>query len=164
MNRIPLFFLIIVLAFLHSCCSNDSPTDDKIPTLLQSQITLADTITYDVMLRALDEENIWEVEQLKYLNREAFVSYIFDGIYSNRFRAFDFFNGKPLSTDEVKKIDATVGFAREKVTKVQFKELWYVDTLGTLQKHVHSYTLGIEAYSNQNTFIGHKALFTVKPY
>jgi hypothetical protein len=70
---------------------------------------------------------------------------------------------KPLTIDEVKKIEQEEGFSRDKISKVQFRERWYIDSSDNFQKQIISYTLGIEAYSKQNSFLGHKALFVVKP-
>jgi hypothetical protein len=124
--------------------------------------TVADTIVYDVLLRPLDTTNVWEAEQLKYLNQLGLINHIFESIYSKKYSAYDFFSGKPLSVNEIQSMERVDGFSRKKVSKVQFKELWYLDSLGALQKHIYSYTLGIEAYSDKNTFLGHKALFEVR--
>ncbi len=154
--------LVISIFGFYSCnCNKEDNNKTKI-NIGAKAITIADTITYDVLLRPLDTTDIWEAEQLKYLNQKEFLNYVFDGLYSGKFSAYEFMSTKQFNKSEIEAIEKVEGYSRDKISKVQFKELWYVDSLGTLQKHIFSYTLGIEAYSNQNTFLGHKALFVVK--
>lgn len=124
---------------------------------------IADTIIYDVILRNIDTSDVWEAECLQYVDQKSLIDYLFDGIYSKRFVAVEFMGDKILSIDDVKSIENGDGFSRKLVSKVQFKERWYIDSSGNFQKQIISYTLGIEAYSKQNSFLGHKALFVVKP-
>lgn len=155
----------LVIAFIFVGCSNTE--NEKVRTRPQVNLAnakiIADTITYDVILRAIDTSEVWEAECLQYLNRESFINYLFEGIYSNQLIAIEFMGNKVLKADDVKEIEHSEGFSRNLVTKVQFKERWYVDSLGNFQKEIISYTLGIEVYSKQNSFLGHKALFVIKP-
>lgn len=152
-------FLLVIL--LIGCGKSQKKAIDY--SLTGNSTIIADTITVDVTLRATDSTSSWDVEQHRYINQKALVDYIFSGIYSDRFETFDFFTGKELSKEEIKKIETTQGFSRNQIIKIQFKEFWYVDTVGSLQKKILSYTLGLEHRSEQGTFLGYKALFTVKP-
>ena len=126
-------------------------------------IVIADTITYDINLRAFDTTDYWDVEYHRYIKHELFADYFFDGLYMGLYHAFDFDTGKPLSVKDIKKVEMEEGFSRSKVTKVQIKELWLVDSSGVFQRLPYSYTLGLELYSKQGNFLGHRALFVVKP-
>ena len=155
----------LVIAFIFVGCTNTE--NEKVRTKPQVNLTnakiIADTITYDVILRAIDTSDVWTAECLQYLNQESLINYLFEGVYSNQFTAIEFMGNKVLKTDDVKEIEQSEGFSRNLVTKVQFKERWYIDSLGNFQKEIISYTLGIEVYSKQNSFLGHKALFVIKP-
>jgi hypothetical protein len=158
------FAALLVVSFLglYGCNYNKENSNKPTINIGAKAITIADTITYDVLLRPLDSTDIWEAEHLKYLNQKEFLNYVFNGLYSGKFLAYEFMSTKQFNKSEIESIEKAEGYSRDKISKVQFKELWFVDSLGMLQKHIYSYTLGIEAYSNQNTFLGHKALFEVK--
>lgn len=155
---------LLVISFLgfYGCNCNKENNNKTTINIGAKAITIADTITYDVLLRALDSADIWEAEHLKHLNQKEFLTYVFDGIYSGKLSAYEFLSNKKLSITEVENIEKAEGYSRDQISKAQFKELWYIDSTGVLQKHIFSFTLGISAYSSQNTFLGHKALFEVK--
>lgn len=155
--------LAIAFFAFASCCNNESKNGNANHDKIKAALNIADTITYDVILRAIDTSDTWTAECLQYLNQKDFINYLFDGIYAKQFTAYDFFSGKPLSPNDVRKIEHKKGFSRDLVSKVQFREHWYIDSTGNFHKDVLSYTLGIEAYSKQKSFLGHKALFVVKP-
>ncbi|HOP03540.1 MAG TPA: hypothetical protein PL017_12390 [Tenuifilaceae bacterium] len=157
-----LFACILILSF---SCSNEKVEKKRDGRFIipDKSTVIADTITVDVTLRAMDTTSIWDVEQHKYINQRLLVDYIFDGIYNEKFSAFDFFTGEELSKFDVEKVEKEEGFNRDKVTKIQFKEFWYIDSTGVLQKQILSYTLGLEKTSEKGTPLGHKALFTVNP-
>lgn len=154
--------LVIVATIGCNRTAEDQTRKHRVASTAKGQI-IADTIVYDVILRNIDTSDIWEAECLKYTNQEEFINYLFDGLYSQQFIAVEFLGDKMLSIKEIKEIERSDGFSRSRVSKVQFKEQWYIDSCGNLQKDIISYTLGIEAYSKQNSFLGHKALFVVKP-
>ena len=158
------FAALFVVSFLglYGCNYNKENSNKTTTNIGAKAITIADTITYDVLLRPLDSTDIWEAEHLKYLNQKEFLNYVFNGLYSGKLSAYEFLSNKKLSISEVEYIEKAEGYSRDQISKAQFKELWYIDSTGVLQKHIFSFTLGISAYSNQNTFLGHKALFVVK--
>ena len=100
---------------------------------------------------------------MQYLNQKSLVNYLIDGVYNGKFIAMEFMGDKVLSIDDVKAIEQEKDFSRDRVSKVQFRERWFIDSAGNFQKQIINYTLGIEVYSKQNTFLGHEALFVVKP-
>lgn len=156
--------LIFLPYFFVGCSKTDKPKSTNTKQSLSGNIAvIADTIVYDVILRNIDTSDVWEAECVQYVDQKSFIDFLFEGIYNNKFFAVEFMGDKILSIDDVKSLEKSEGFSRKLVSKVQFKERWYIDTLGNFQKQIISYTLGIEAYSKQNSFLGHKALFVVKP-
>lgn len=159
-----LFAILIIASFIFGCSKSNKPKDTSDQQSISGNITVvADTIVYDVILRNIDTSDVWEAECLQYLDQKSLVNYLIDGVYNGQFIAIEFMSNKVLSIDDVKAIEQEKDFSRDKVSKVQFRERWYIDSAGNFQKQIISYTLGIEVYSKQNTFLGHEALFLVKP-
>ncbi len=160
-----LISLLIFLPYIFVGCSKtDKPKSTNTKQFASGDITvIADTIIYDVIIRNIDTSDVWEAECLQYLDQKSLVNYLMDGVYNGQFIAIEFMGDKVLSLDDVKAIEQEKDFSRDRVSKVQFRERWYIDSKGNLQKQIISYTLGIEIYSKQNSFLGHKALFVVKP-
>ncbi len=159
-----LFTILIILSFFFGCSKSNKPKENSTQQLLPGNITvIADTIVYDVILRNIDTSDVWEAECLQYLDQKSLVNYLIDGVYSGQFIAIEFMGDKVLSIDDVKAIEQEKDFSRDRVSKVQFRERWYIDSAGNFHKQIISYTLGIEVYSKQSTFLGHEALFVVKP-
>ena len=159
-----LFAILIIASFIFGCSKSNKPTENSTQQLSPGDITvIADTIVYDVILRNIDTSDVWEAECLQYLDQKSLVNYLIDGVYSGQFIAIEFMGDKVLSIENVKAIEQENGFSRYRVSKVQFRERWFIDSTGNFKKQIISYTLGIEVYSKQNTFLGHEALFVVKP-
>lgn len=123
---------------------------------------IADTIIYDVQLAPIDSSNTWESFCLKGLDRQLLIDHIFDGIYSGKYVAFDFYSNNKLQIDEVRGIEKAEGYSRDKITKIQFKEIWSTDPTGIFRKRVIGMTLGVASYSKQHTFLGHTGLLRVE--
>lgn len=159
-----LLVIMIIAGTIVGCSKSNKPQENPAKQALSENITvIADTIIYDVILKNIDTSDVWEAECLQYLDQKSLVNYLIDGVYNGKFIAIEFMGDKVLSIDDVKAIEQEKDFSRDKVSKVQFRERWYIDSEGNLQKQIISYTLGIEVYSKQNTFLGHEALFVVKP-
>ncbi|KAB2869073.1 MAG: hypothetical protein F9K37_08920 [Bacteroidales bacterium] len=164
MSRVHISLVIVIAAIFFSCKNNENKkTNPAFTKYSAGEKTIADTIIYDVLLRNIDTSDVWEAECLQYLDQKSLVNYLIEGVYSGQFIAIEFMGDKVLSIDDVKAIEQEKDFSRDRVSKVQFRERWYIDSEGNLQKQIISYTLGIEIYSKQNSFLGHKALFVVKP-
>jgi len=133
--------------------------DTRIPL---KSVKVADSIVYDVIVRDIDGEDPWEAERLQTFSQDTFVNYLFQQLYAGKYKAYHFETGKQLSAKEIRAIESQPGYNRSRVSKLQFNEQWYFDSTGVLNKRVNGITLGLEAYSSQGTFKGHKALFRVK--
>ncbi|MHC1704001.1 MAG: hypothetical protein AB9846_08835 [Tenuifilaceae bacterium] len=155
---------IITICILCGSCKNKNRLDNNytpVETLPNGSILVADSIIYDVVLRDIDHEDPWESERLKSLKLDVFVDNVFDKLYQRELFAYDFYTGKELTLKDIKAIEDREGFSRTKVSKVQFNERWSIDSLGVLNKKINYMTFGLESYSLQGTFTGHKALFKV---
>ncbi|MBQ9470015.1 MAG: hypothetical protein IJU72_03570 [Bacteroidales bacterium] len=149
--------LALLIALGAQCHRAESPLGT---TSLQPQGT-GDTVVYSVYLAPNQASPSQQVECLLGLNHNAFVDLIFGRIYNGQCRAYGFDDARVLSVSDVRRMERSENFSRERITLVQFRELWSTDSLGRLHKQVLSLTLGIEAYSPQGTFLGHRALFRV---
>lgn len=152
---------VALYAILFFGCAPDKSQNGGIPLPLGS-VLVADTITYDISLRAMDTTSAWDVELHKYIRQEVLVDNIFSRISTGDLVPFDFYTGQKLSDVDIARIEAEEGYSRSRISKIQFKEFWYIDSLGTLQRVPLGYTLGMELYSQQGSFLGHKALFMVR--
>ncbi|HOG71953.1 MAG: hypothetical protein KBB29_08440 [Bacteroidales bacterium] len=160
--RVALATAFLAFAFF-SCKDKPEHFNRSIYEQKSGVAIVADTITYDVQIGVTDTSDLWSMECLKYMNQQVFIDYIFNGIYKGSMVAHDFNNGMIINAEKVRQLEQQPGFSRGKITKIQFKELWYIDSLGIFRKEIISYTLGLEAYSNQNTFLGYSPVFVVKP-
>jgi hypothetical protein len=163
-NRCRVALASAFLAFAIFSCKGKPELSDRSMYEPRSGATIvADTITYNVQIGVTDTSDLWSIECLKHMNQPVFIDYIFNGIYKGSLVAHDFNNGMVIPAQKVRQIELQPGFSRGKITKIQFKELWYIDSLGFFRKEIISYTLGLESYSNQNTFLGYSPVFVVKP-
>ncbi len=156
---------LLAIIMVNSSCKefHNAKENEELLPIDGNLLVVADTITVDVTLRALDTTSIWDIEQHKYVNQKVLIDHVFNDIYQDRVKTYDFFSGEELSKRDVKKIENSDGYSRDLISKIQYKEFWYIDSTGTLKKQVLSYTLGMEITSEKGTHLGHKALFTVKP-
>ena len=58
---------------------------------------IVDTVTYEMLLKQIEPEDFWTGDNLRRLNQESLIDYLFEGIYSGRYRAVDIISGKTLA-------------------------------------------------------------------
>ena len=108
----------------------------------------------------LDE---WTEKCLGGLKREEMVDFIFDGLYDDRFKAYDIFNDKLIPARTIKKMEEDGEFTRDQVSKIQFVEDWYVDPGSyAWSKRVTEVRLGLEHVDGFGMHMGHNPLFKVR--
>lgn len=156
--------VLLVCIILASCKSEvkQGLKSTEFSQISKGSTIVADSVLYDVIIRAMDKDDNWENERLKSLNQELFINYIFDNLYKEKLFAFDYITGERLSIKDIKKLEKSEGFLRSRISKIEFNEQWSIDSLGTLNKRINEMSFGIESYSSQGTFKGHLALFKVK--
>ena len=146
--------------FLLASCNQAPP--DNITTMDKGLILVADDIIYDVIIKPPVPEDTWELERLKGYDGTEMINDFFDDIYSGELVVFDFYTGKSISANDVKKIEAKDGFKRENIGKIQFTEKWSYDPVAnTLEKKIVSIVFGYESIAEDIQRTGYVAAFKI---
>ncbi|HJZ38921.1 MAG TPA: hypothetical protein VJ203_00980 [Bacteroidales bacterium] len=124
---------------------------------------IADTITYDVIIRNPDPGDTWRARCLSRLNHKALIDSIFDLVYTGRALAFNLETWEKLTPRQIKDIEEEQGFSRDNIGMIQFTEAWYLDPVNnTMTKEVLSMVLGSDFYNAGGELFGHKPVFRVE--
>lgn len=148
--------ILAALLLLAGC--NHQPNAHK---PIKSRLTGADTVVYNVYLSPNDAAPAQQTECIYGIDAEQFIDNIFERIYAEECQVYSFDTHKSLSAAAIRRMERNGEFERKRITMVQFHEAWSIDSTG-LSKDVLSITLGVEAYSEQGTFLGHRGLFRVE--
>ncbi len=125
---------------------------------LNQALLIADTITYDVVVKNPDENDSWTEECLQNLKLKILADRIFDAVYAGEATAYDYFEEKQLSIDEVKEMEQREGFSRDNIGRIQFVESWYFDENNfRLIKKVNAIMFGYQSFDFNNQVKGYKA-------
>ena len=164
MNAMKLILLFTVgLLALAGCNNNkthESPNQNiSVVDSFTGQL-IADTVIYDVIIHNTNPDDQWAQQCLQYVNQKMLIDSLFNLVYSGEIIAYDFFEKKPLSIREVKKLESVEGFSRDNIGKIQFTERWFFDS-STLnfQKQVISIVLGYDLFDPDGNLRGHKPVF-----
>ncbi len=168
MNKISVCMIMI---FIIACCLSCKECIEKSENTAEASINkndslimnlIADTIIYDVIIKNPDPDNEWTKKCLGNLNRTEFIDQLFDAVYHEKVRAYNFFSGKAIKPKDLKKIEKEKGFSRENIGKLQFTEAWYYDSQNLrMDKKIISITLGHELSQNIDDIIGYKPVFKI---
>jgi hypothetical protein len=156
-----------VVFFLIWNCGNECPENNQIESTTHFSDTLsgfiiADTITYDVIIKNNDSSAVWNEEFLRYIKRNMLIDSIFSGVYSGRFEPYSFFSGEKLSIREVREMEKEDWFSRDAIGKIQFSEVWYSKSGSfSIEKKVYSIVLGVEQFDNFGHLKGYKPVFKI---
>jgi c-di-AMP phosphodiesterase-like protein len=174
MRRSLVFFIILILITHVISCKkipneqNKEKQKEKIDTLSTSfkrykkHEVLADTISYGVVIKNKDTTNKWRKKWLKNLNREQFIDQIFNRIYSGELTPYSYFDEKQLSIKDIKSLEEKKEFNRNKIGKLQFKEIWYWNPeKKQMIKEVYSIMFAYERYNSDGSFRGYKPAFKI---
>ncbi len=143
-------------------CNRASQETDTNPVLVDGTIMVADDIIYDVIIKPVTEDDLWEQEKLKGFNGTEMINDLFDGIYSGEIKAFEYDTDKPMSINDIKKVEATKGYKRENIGKIQFTEKWIYDTItNNFKKEINSIIFGYESRTEDIQRVGYKAAFKI---
>jgi Gliding motility associated protein GldN len=159
MKKIGIFagFLILAAIITLSCKNNSSTENDNL-----NFETVADTITYDVIIKNTEKIDPMTDEFLRYLNKTKLIDGIFTSIYSGKLEAYNYFSGKKITVDELKEIENSESYSREDIGKIQFAETWFYSADNSVfKKKVVSMTLGLEQFNDDGTLRGYIPLFKV---
>ena len=167
-------FVGILLAslVLTNCKTDDSrKSEQKTPTVSTNPIKakkveamdiIADTITYDVVVKNPHPDDAWTDECLKKLNRESLIDNIYEGIYNGSLKTLDYFTDEEMSAEQIKDMEQAEEFNRDNIGKLQFTEIWYMNRDNyTVHKKVQSVVLGYELKRENGDIKGYKPVFRV---
>ena len=92
-----------VLVILSISCSGQKESEDLQESIVQTGfLQLADQIIYDVIIKNPDPQDEWREKCLGGLKRGELVDFIFDGLYDDRFKAYDIFNDKLIPAHTIR--------------------------------------------------------------
>ncbi len=155
-----------IILGIYSCGHPSTPKNAKVESLTDdglnsgNSIVLADTITYDILLKNPNPNDEYMESCLRRLDRKNLVKVIFNAIYSGKLKAFTYIDNKEVSLDTVKKFERE--FKRDRIGKIQFEEEWYLDEKNLkFGKKIKSIMFGYENYENDGSVRGYKAGFKV---
>lgn len=124
------------------------------------RILVAEEIIYDVIIKISNPDDPWEVEKLEGYQGNMMIAELFNAVYTERIKAYEYHSGKRLKPDEVRMAELQPGFDRNNIGKIQFTENWYYNTATMeIEKEVVSVVLGYENREIDGTLIGYKAAF-----
>lgn len=137
-------------------------TESISDTVDETYTILADTISYGVVVRNQDTTDKWQKKWLKDLKLDQFTNHLFHKIYSGELTPYSYFEEEPLTIQDIKKLEEKKEFEREKIGKIQFKEIWYFDPDNMkMVKKIYSVMLAYEIYDSDGSFRGYKPAFKV---
>jgi len=151
MKHIPI--LIIALSLLG--CSNT-----EVPENTGEKILVAEEIIYDVIIKVPDMDDPWEVKKLDGYQGERMVSEIFNAVYEEKVKVYDYHTGEKLSPGQVREKELQQGYDRNNLGKIQFTENWFYNPASMkIDKEVTSIVLGYENRTIDGKLIGYWAAF-----
>jgi hypothetical protein len=126
-----------------------------------SALLLADSLIYDVVLRAPKNEDEWAAYCLRNVDIQTLANQIFDAIYSGKLQAYHYSSMEKMSIEQVKEFEAQSDNKRSAIAKAQFEEQWFFDpTTARMVKKVTGLMLAYEINAAQNRYrAGIKVLF-----
>ncbi len=157
-----LYSLIFLSLMIFSCTRSTQRVGTGSEAVIPG-VMLADTISYPVVIKNPDPSDTWTTECLAPLDRKKLVDAVFDAVYSNKARAYNYFSNKPMSEKEIKALEATEEFSRDNVGKLQFWESWYFDEKEQIfTKKVHKILVAYEVFTDDGVLRNYKAAFYIK--
>ena len=177
-NKIPHLRILLLLIFLAGallcgCSRKEKPSGPgmnvKGPNRysadtsgIEGTVNVARQIVYDVEIINPYPDDTWTSECLKGLDRGELVGFVFDGIYSGRFSTYDIFEGTPITSKKIRKMEEKGEFSRDRIGKFQFMEEWILDTLNmSFTKQVTEIRMGLQKFNADGELTGYAPLLRV---
>lgn len=153
----------VLLAMLTSCSGQPEAEELQVAGSHTGSLQVADQIIYDVIIKNPDPQDEWTEKCLVGLKRGELVDFIFEGLYDERFRAYDIYNDQLIPLRRIRKMEEDREFTRDQVSKIQFVEDWYLDPESySMFKRVTEVRLGLEHFDGFGMHLGHNPLFKVR--
>lgn len=163
MNR-PLLTILLLSSLLWGCKNERERQYAKYDTVnIESMsVVIADTITYDIVVKNTDPFDEWTQQCLNSFNRQDLVDILFAAVYSGNIKAYNYSDDSVMSIEEIKAIEKLDDFSRDKIGKMQFIEEWYFDEKNFIfGKRVNAIMIAYERYSSDGT-IRYNPVFKVR--
>jgi len=155
--------IVMCLVALLQACNNKAERNTPTTNTLIPEQCIADTIIYSVVIKNPNPLDTWTDECLSQLKRQQLVDQLFDAVYKHKATAYSYTNHRELSIAEIKTMEQSADFSRDKVAKLQFWESWYFDEqLQSMNKKVHAVLLAYEINTEDGELRGYKAAFYIK--
>lgn len=152
-----IFKLLLVLALLPLAIACDQKEGGK----PENSVPLG-KIIYDTNIINPNPEDEWVTEFLSKFKRDELIEIIFDGIYSGRIKPVDYFSNNKLSVEDIRNLEESEEFSRDRIAQIKFDEKWEWDENSmSLKKEVKSLTLAYEVYNNIGELRGYKPAFKI---
>ena len=121
-----------------------------------NSVLIADTITYDIVIKNSIPEDDWQEFCLKNVDRTALANIVFNAIYNGKLTAYDYQQEVPMTIEEVKGLEKE--YSRDQIAKIQFVEEWYFDENEIkMGKRVNEIMLAYELINQDGEVRGYKA-------
>ncbi|MBN2481727.1 MAG: hypothetical protein JXB19_08310 [Bacteroidales bacterium] len=154
--------IVINLACAHED-TGVSSGDEAVPADTVFGTIVADTITYEVIIRNSNPDDRWAEQCLSNLNHQALISNIFRMIREGNAYAYEYETMERLTNRQLEKIESETGFDYNEIGMIQFTEIWFLNPdKSTMTKKVHSMVLGYNFYTSDGEHFGYKPLFRVE--
>jgi hypothetical protein len=152
---------------LHSACHNNNNENVSTPLSFKpdsaSEIIIADTIIYEVIIQNPNPGNEWNNERLKGLKHRALIDNIFEMIYAEKVLAYNHETNEKLSPRQVRKMESDKKFSRDDISMIQFTEVWYLNSgMSSMTKNVISMVLGKNFYASDGELFGYEPVLKVE--
>ena len=161
-----LLYLPVLVLLFSTCRQHEKAKPDDYPQGKIDSVkglVVADTITYDVKIIPLNQNDTWAVECLRGLDHKLLIDNIFNWVYAGKVTAFNHETGEKLTPNQVENMESTGEFSREQISMIQFTEVWFLSPQqATLSKEVIRMVLGRDRLGSSGELIGHTALFRVE--
>jgi hypothetical protein len=165
-NKFSSFCILLITILITNACQENEKQATSFPVNNWNEASFwADTIIYEVLIQNPDTLNNWENTKLKRVKTQKIVDDLFELIYNKEKVAYNYYTHKPMSINQIKKLEEDDEFSRKRVGKLQFTETWkYNKNTGKVQKKIHHILLAYEIYDSSNNLRGYKAAFYLKDF
>lgn len=142
---------MILASLAFSCNNKESRTGNNISL---------GKIIYDTNIINPNPEDEWISKSLSGLKKEKLIEILFNEVYSGKLIPIDYFSKERLSVDDIRRLEESEEFSRERIAQIKFDEKWEWDPeYSTLKKQVKAITIAYEVYNNSGEVRGYKPAF-----
>ncbi len=155
-----LLLMALFASLVLTSCESSGSQKNKNTSPIQG-LSIANPITYEVLIKNPDVEDEWQSECLENTDIKLMSKDVINAVMGGRLKAYDYFDDHLLSKSEIKAILKKNG-KENNIGNIQFKEEWYWDKDQLrLQKKVKSLMFGYEICSENKKVRGYRASFVV---